>query len=96
METKRCTHCGEDKPLDQFSKNRNKLDGLQSWCRSCKKDHDHVYFQTSLPRRERLKKTNSEALDARRRQALEYLQNHSCVDCGEADPVVLNFDHVRG
>ena len=33
--TKRCSKCGEEKPLDDFGGNRTTKDGKQRWCKAC-------------------------------------------------------------
>lgn len=38
METKVCSHCGRELPVENFNKNKAKKDGLQSVCRECHKE----------------------------------------------------------
>ena len=40
---KRCTKCGEEKPLEEFSKNISIADGLERWCKDCKKKRQQEY-----------------------------------------------------
>ncbi|GAH40943.1 unnamed protein product, partial [marine sediment metagenome] len=36
MQTKRCTKCGEEKPLTEFHKNKYNKDGLTYSCKACR------------------------------------------------------------
>ena len=33
--TKTCAHCGQEKPVSEFYKDKHTKDGLQSWCKQC-------------------------------------------------------------
>src|SRR5215210_106977 len=91
---KQCTHCKIEKAETEFPSKRKAADGRASWCRSCFRDnwrkryygnHD-LYKQRHSESRNRLRYEKA-------RRVYEYLKQHSCVDCGEADPIVLEFDH---
>jgi len=45
MESKRCSKCGEIKPVSEFSKNKSKKDGLQDWCKTCLNEGNKRYYE---------------------------------------------------
>ena len=94
MESKQCCKCKQVKPLDGFPVNNRKRDGHDTWCKPCKKEYNSSYY---LETRDRFSDARSEARKravARAREAVcAYLREHPCVDCGESDIVVLDFDH---
>lgn len=93
VETKRCARCKTTRPIAAFQKNRSRPDGLQLHCRSCKAENDRRWYaRHGHTQRDR----NRGYIARNARHLWDYLLAHPCVDCGESDPVVLEFDHVRG
>ena len=89
---KRCTRCKEVLPVTAFSKRRKARDGLQAACKRCAAER----HQENRDRRIRQIRDRSRALAARNhRLPREFLTDHPCVDCGETDLLVLEFDHIR-
>jgi hypothetical protein len=92
-----CTGCGRTLIAEQFNW-RDAARGVRhSRCRECTKQQSKKAYLANrgyyISYNRRLK--------ANRRQGhlqkvWNYLIQHPCVDCGEADPVVLDFDHVGG
>jgi hypothetical protein len=96
MRVKTCTRCGLTKPLDQFPPvRRSEPEKLQTWCRACFKEvNDRNYLAYYQRERQRILARMNAHRDYLRRKIIDYLREHPCVDCGETDIVVLEFDHV--
>lgn len=48
-----CLKCGESKPVSEFSKNRNRKDGLQAYCKACQSAHRHARYWGDAEYREK-------------------------------------------
>lgn len=95
-ELKRCAHCQQLKPLDEFALHNRVLGTRQKQCRDCMRR----FNQESYNRRKEQYRDDIYRHRERRRQEArqfvwEYLSTHPCVDCGESDPTVLEFDHLN-
>jgi hypothetical protein len=92
--SKKCTHCGEIKDLAEFSFKNEALGRRQPFCRTCHKEWNRQHYERNKATYIATAKRNSARYYAESGdRILEYLRNHPCVDCGEADPLVLEFDH---
>lgn len=91
---KRCWRCGEHKPPSDFAYADQRLGILQGHCRSCHAALRRAHYLANKPDYIRRAIAQVKArLRENRRQLLRFLRAHPCVDCGQSDPVVLEFDH---
>ncbi len=91
---KQCSRCKKKKPIQEFNFKNKSLKIRQKSCRDCTrlevrnhyKKNRQYYINKSLKR-------NKEQRKIAQKYIIEYLSTHPCIDCGEKDPVVLEFDH---
>jgi hypothetical protein len=92
---KTCIKCLKPKAASQFNyKNRER--GIRhSYCKTCSRtDVKKHYERNKTYYIEKARTRNLAIRQETQNRLLSYLSTHPCVDCGENDPVVLDFDHI--
>lgn len=94
---KYCGACMQSKPTSEFNRRTASWDGLDSICRDCNRAKARAYYARN---REAHIRRIVAGKHERRARALDlvgrHLITHPCVDCGETDIRVLDFDHREG
>lgn len=94
---KQCSKCGQWKNEEEFNWRWKALGKRHAACRACHKlERDNYYENTREKYIAGVMISKNARREEGRRYINDYLSTHLCVDCGEGDPVVLEFNHVRG
>ncbi len=93
---RRCSHCRHYRRLDAFAW-RNKAEGKRApFCRGCQAEYNRKHYLANKDLYvRRAEESKRKARLERTTKLLKFFAEHPCVDCGEMDPLVLEFDHLR-
>ncbi len=96
MNEKICSACKETKPIGEFWARRASKDGLDHKCGNCAKKYHRDLYHNSEKRQKDIRRNNDTHKAKLRGWRKEIYEGQGCVDCGNTDPRVFEFDHVRG
>ncbi len=89
-----CARCHVEKALSEFPIKNAARGTYRSYCRPCCRAYGKEHYRKSTAVYIARSKARAPIDRKRNREFIaQYLSTHPCVDCGEADPVVLEFDH---
>jgi hypothetical protein len=90
METKECSSCKKTLEISLFPQGLSK-------CRECKRKYQNEWYATTKINTAPQKRINRQSARKRAQDCvMSNLKGKSCVDCGNSNPIVLQFDHVKG
>jgi len=88
-----CKTCLDEKSVDEFESYKY---GYRKECKSCRS----IYFKNRYHKSDQVRKATLESgrksVAKNREKYTAYMKDKQCMDCGEKDPIVLDFDHVNG
>ena len=92
---KECPRCLRDLEVEAFNFKSRATGKRQVYCRECSRQYvrEH-YARNAAYYCAKARARNHDVGKFVREMLLAYLAEHPCVDCGESDVVVLDFDHT--
>jgi len=91
---KQCPRCKEHKDASDYYRLLNGSNRCGPYCKPCQKEYCKAHYQRNKALHNQRRYANQRRYLCRNRALVTYLATHACVDCGEHDAVVLEFDHV--
>lgn len=84
-----CSKCKQPKKLKEFPLRNGKP---RKHCKECAREMSRKHYREN---KEYYLERNRKVKRKLRKFLYDFLSENPCVDCGEDDPIVLDFDHQR-
>jgi Zn finger protein HypA/HybF involved in hydrogenase expression len=85
---KLCNKCNQEFELSEFA-------SRSAMCKPCHREYTREHYRNNKQAYGDKARRSALKYDKKYREiVLNHLLTHPCVDCGEDDPVVLEFDHI--
>lgn len=108
--TKRCSRCGEVKPLDEFYRYNRSKDKHGTWCKACsnkcrqtrrenhRNEERQVAHERYLRSGDEIRHYNNNRHLERKALLVAHYSNNTnkCTCCGESEVRFLTIDHING
>jgi hypothetical protein len=93
-----CSSCGEERDSEKDFSWRYKDRGIrQPRCKYCQSELSKLHYRNNKRiYNERTRTHKAQVLTENMSRISSYLSTHPCVDCGQEDMHLLEFDHVNG
>lgn len=91
-----CTRCKTKKSFNEFNFKIKSKGTRSAHCKNCSRLYLKEHYSKNKDYYLKKARNRNKSIQlVIKRYVWEYLNKHRCIDCGEKDPVVLEFDHIR-